>query len=87
MKKTGDHKYSDIESFDDFRFITDRLVLKSRLTEAKIRLSFVDITRVFSFSNLFISVAKTFLMPKLSDLLGFLMSKVDYEDSSGKRGE
>jgi len=84
MKRPGIHKFSDIESFDDFRYETDRLVLKSRLVETRLQISFHDITSGFTLSGLIFSLARTLVMPKLSDLLGFLMRKIDIEDLLGK---
>ncbi len=79
MKNTSDHKFSEIDSFEDFRYETERLVFRSKLIEAKLHLAFEDITKVFSFSSLLFSMAKKFVLPRISDLLGFLLKKVDNE--------
>jgi hypothetical protein len=77
MKITRDHKYSDVESFEDLHYEKERLIFRSKLIEAKLHLAFIDFSKVFSFSNLLISVAKKFFLPKISDLLGFFLNKED----------
>lgn len=79
MKSNSNHKFSEIDSFEDFRYETERLVFRSKLIEAKLHLAIVDISKVFSFSNLLFSMAKKFILPRISDLLGFFLKKVDSE--------
>lgn len=73
------HKYSEIVSFEDLRIEKERLILKSRLAEAKINLDVLHIRKAFSVSNLFLSFAKEYIFPRVSDFLGDLTKKVEKE--------
>jgi hypothetical protein len=74
MKKSSDYGFSEISSFEDFRIERERLIFRSKLIEAKLNLSFLHIRTVFSASNIFLSLAKSFILPKISDLLGGLLN-------------
>jgi len=77
MKRNNIHRYSDISSFEDFRREKERLILKRKLIESRLELSFLIISRVLSLSNLMASFAKEFIMPRLSELLGGFLRKTD----------
>lgn len=77
MKSTRGHRYSDIESFDDFNFEQERLVFRSKLIEAKLHLSYLEIIKIFSVSNLFFSLAKEVFLPRITDFLGGLIQTAE----------
>lgn len=80
MKNNLDHKYSEITSFEDIRKEKELLRLRSRITETRLNLTYVEIRRAFSFSNLLVSAAREVLLPKISDFLG-VMTKKETEDA------
>ena len=69
MKRNSDHPYNAIESFEDFRLESQRLILKGKLIEAKINMEIIQIRQLFSVSNVLISLAREFILPKISGLL------------------
>ena len=69
MKRSKDHHYSEISSFEDLRLEKERLKLKSKLIEAKINMHFLLIRKTFSVSNLVLSLAREFVLPKISGIL------------------
>jgi hypothetical protein len=76
MKKSIDQRYHSITSFEDFSFEKQRLILKSKLIGAKINMEFILIREVFSVSNLVLSLAKEFILPRISGIIeDFLSSK------------
>jgi hypothetical protein len=75
MKKISDSYYSGFASFEDFQLERTRLILKSRLLEARINMNFDGIREKFSFSGLVLSMAKEYILPKIADILGFLSAK------------
>jgi hypothetical protein len=82
MAGNSDHKFSDISSFEDFRLEKERLILKSKLAESKIDLDIFMIRRAFSVSNLILSFAREFILPKLTFFLGDLSKKVENKPNS-----
>jgi hypothetical protein len=87
MKNTSDHRYPEIESFDDFAYEKERLVFRSKLIEAKLSLAYLEIIKIFSVSNLFFSLAKEVFLPRITDFLGELIKKAgkdptDYNNSN-----
>jgi hypothetical protein len=68
MKRANDHYYSDITSFEDFRLEKQRLILKSKLIEAKINMDILLIRELFSVSNLILSFARDYILPKISGI-------------------
>jgi hypothetical protein len=66
MKKKFNHAYSEITSFDDFRLEKERLLLKRKLIETRLKLSYSRITNAFSVSNSLFSLAREYLYPKLT---------------------
>ena len=76
MKKHNDSHYSEISSFEDFRLESEMLKLRSKLIEAKLNLTYLQIMKIFSVSNLISSVAKDVVLPKISDFLNVLISQV-----------
>jgi hypothetical protein len=77
MKSTGDHRFSEIESFDDFNYEQERLVFRSKLIEAKLNLAYLEIIKIFSLSNLFVSLAKEVFLPRISEFLSNLIKKAE----------
>jgi hypothetical protein len=76
MKISSDQRYYTINSFEDFRLEKQRLILKGKLVEAKINMEIILIREVFSISNLVLSLAKEFILPRISGLIeDFLNSR------------
>jgi hypothetical protein len=69
MKINSDHPYSSISSFEDFRLERQRLILKSKLIEARITMEIILIRQVYSVSNVLLSLAREFILPKISGLI------------------
>lgn len=82
MKNNYDNKYSEISSFKDFRIEREQLNFKSDLIEAKLKLTYLHVTKMFSVANLFSTIAKEIVLPKVSDFLGNLVKKVGKEAPS-----
>jgi hypothetical protein len=90
MKNNYDNKYSEITSFEDFRIEREQLNFKSDLIEAKLKLTYLQVTEMLSVANLFNTIAKEVVLPKVSDFLGNLVKKVGKEassDSDNKQAE
>ncbi len=79
MQRNSEYLYDEIRSFEDFRMEKQRLILKGRLAEAKINMEIIRIREIFSVTNLVISFAKDYILPKFSsifeDILGFSPGK------------
>jgi hypothetical protein len=75
MKKHDDSHYGGISSFEDFRLESEMLKMRSKFIEAKLKLTYLQIRRVFSVSNLLSSVARDVVLPKISDFLNSLIGK------------
>jgi hypothetical protein len=69
MKRNSDHPYNSIESFEDFHLERQRLILKGKLSEAKINMEIIQIRQLFSVSNVVLSLAREFILPKISGLI------------------
>ncbi|HNW57993.1 MAG TPA: hypothetical protein PKM69_09480 [Bacteroidales bacterium] len=82
----NNHKYSEISSFEDFKAEKERLRMKSRIIETKMELSFLEVKRIFSISNLLFSIAREIALPKISDLLSSLIKKTE-KTGSEESGE
>jgi hypothetical protein len=76
------HKYSAISSFEDFRVEKERLLFREKLTEAKLNLNFSSIVRVLSFSSLFNTVSREIILPKISQILGIIISRLEKKPAS-----
>jgi hypothetical protein len=83
MKNSYENKYSGISSFKDFRNEREQLVFKSKLIEAKLHLSYLSISKFFSVSYLFSSLAKEVILPKVADFIGALANKAGKDTRSG----
>ncbi len=81
MKSSLENKYSDISTFEDFRLERERLIFRSRLIETKLNLTYLQLRKMFSVSNLFFSFAKETVLPKIADYLGDLIQKVVKENA------
>jgi hypothetical protein len=79
MKNRRDHKYSEIASFEDFGIEKERLTFRSKLTEAKLTITYLEISKLFSVSSMLFSVAKEVVLPKISDFLNDLVKKAEKE--------
>jgi hypothetical protein len=79
MKRNNDYYYAGISSFEDIRLEKSRLILKGRLMESKLNIDLVQLRERFSISALASSVLREYILPRISDLLGFLVRKVDSE--------
>jgi len=79
--KINSLSYNSITSFEDFHLEKQRLILKSKLVEAKINMEIILIREVFSISKLVLSLAKEFMLPKISDIIeDFLKSNDDNKE-------
>ncbi|MFA6404291.1 MAG: hypothetical protein WCX31_22090 [Salinivirgaceae bacterium] len=67
--------YSGISSFEDFKLEKERLLLKVELIETRISFNFEKIRSIFSISSMLFSVAKEYIMPKISEFLGGMFKK------------
>ncbi len=82
MKNTNDHRYPEIESFEDFTYEKERLVFRSKLIEIKLNISYLEIIKIFSVSNLFFSLAKEVFLPRITDFLAGLIKKPGEETTT-----
>ena len=73
-------RFSEISSFEDFKTEKERLRMRSMIIEAKMELSFLQVKRLFSVSNILLSVAREVVLPKFSDFIGNLTKKTDKEN-------
>jgi hypothetical protein len=79
MKRINDHYYPGITNFEDFRLEKQRLILKSKLVEAKIDIEIIMIREVFSVSSLLFSFAKEFILPKITGIFEEILSQANTE--------
>ena len=79
MKNSRDHKYSEIRSFKDFGIEKERLTFRSKLTEAKLTITYLEISRLFSVSSMLFSVAKEVVLPRVSDFLNDMVKRAEKE--------
>jgi len=75
MKRNNEYLYSDISSFEDLRIEKEKLILKYKIINARIRLNVLSFRKMFSISNIILSIAKEFMFPGISDFLGDLSKK------------
>jgi len=83
ISNSHNSRYLKISSFEDFRTEREMLDLRSKLIEAKLKLSFLQVRKMFSVSSLLLSVAREMVLPRISDFLSSLTSKVDKATPSG----
>ena len=76
----NNYKYAEITSFEDFRTEKERLILKSRIIETKINYNIISIRKMFSVTTLFHSLAKEFVLPKISEFFSDFIRKVENKD-------
>jgi hypothetical protein len=74
MKINHDNRYYMITSLEDFHLEKQRLILKSKLIEAKIKMEIILIRELFSISNVVLSFAREFIIPKISGILEEIMN-------------
>jgi hypothetical protein len=77
MKRINDHYYPGITNFEDFRLEKQRLILRSKLIEAKINMEIIMIREVFSISSLVFSFAKEFILPKITGMFEDILKRSD----------
>jgi hypothetical protein len=82
MKNKLDNKYSGISSFEDFRYEKEKLMFRSKLAEVKLNIAYLQVSRMFSVSNLLFSLFRGAVLPKISDFLGALIKKTEKKDHS-----
>jgi hypothetical protein len=75
MKQNNGYRYSGITSFKDFHFERERLKLKGKLMEAKMRLNVYNIRQALSVTNLIPSLIRDFGLTKISDTIEELFYK------------
>jgi hypothetical protein len=76
MKRISDQYYSGITNFEDFRLERQRLILKSKLIRAKIDMEIIMLREVFSVSNLILSFAKEFILPKITGIFEDMINPI-----------
>jgi hypothetical protein len=69
--------YSKISSFEDFRLEKEKLALRKELSEARLKLGYNSVVRVFSISNLVSSIIKELVLPRISEILGILLKRLE----------
>lgn len=79
MKKNEGYYYSGITSFEDLNLERSRLILKSKLTEAKISMDIIGLREKFAVTGLVVPLAKKLILPNMGDILGILFRKGDKE--------
>jgi len=84
MKNKLDNKYSGISSFEDFRYEKEKLMFRSKLAEAKLNIAYLQVSRMFSVSNLLFSLFREAVLPKISGFLGARIKKSGKKDHSEK---
>lgn len=75
MKSKNDYYYTGITSFDDLHLEKSRLILKSRLIEAKINMKVNAIRETFSLSNLVLSFTRESILPVILSILDAVLMK------------
>ena len=75
MKNNVSYKYADISSFRDIKTEKERLKLKKSIAEAKFELRYMQFRETLSVTNMFMSLAREFIVPKVSDILSRLAKK------------
>jgi hypothetical protein len=81
MKTNSDDHYNAITSFDDFQREKEILILKSKLIETRINMEIAVIRQVLSVTNMVLSFAKEFIMPRITTIIqDFFNSKKDNQD-------
>ena len=79
MKKNSGYYYSGITSFEDLNLERSRLILKSKLTEARISLDIIGLREKFAVTGLVAPLAKKLIFTGMGDILGILFRKGDKE--------
>jgi hypothetical protein len=86
MKSTRDHRFPEIESFEDFTYEKERLVFRTKLIEAKLNLTYLEIIKIFSVSNMFFSLAKEVFLPRITDFLAGLIKNAEKTSADEENG-
>jgi hypothetical protein len=69
MKQNNGYRYSGITSFKDLRIEKERLNLKGKLMEARMRLDVYNIRQSLVVTNLIPSLIRDFGLTKISDTI------------------
>jgi len=80
MKNRNESYYPRISSFKEFQFEQDRLSLKAKLIETKLKLDFIEVRKDFSDSNPLTSLLKDFGLSGISDFIEGLMKMKNSEE-------
>jgi len=75
MKSNRKNYYPAISSFEEFRFEDDRLNLKSKLLEAKIRMNIIQIKQELSVSGLGASLIKDLGLTQVSEFITEVLNR------------
>ena len=86
MKSSVSDKYAGISSFRDIKAEKERLKLKKSIAEAKLELRYMQFRETLSVTNMFISLAREFVVPKISDIIN-RQAKKSGSDSPGQKEE
>ncbi len=77
MKRKADYRYAEITSFEDFRLEKEQLIFKSKAIEMKLSFTYHKMLNSISVVNIFYSVVKEVVIPKISGFLNGLFTKTD----------
>lgn len=80
MKNNNRRKYSEIVSFGDFQFEKDKLKFEKKLIETRLDFRFTMIKDASSASQIFSSIAKVLVGPRLLSFIGDLTRKKETEE-------
>jgi hypothetical protein len=79
MRRYSSENYTGITSLEEIRLEKSRLLLKGKLLESRIALDVGGVREKFSLAALVASFARSFILPRVSDLLGSLLKTVEKE--------
>jgi hypothetical protein len=82
MKRNNYNDYSDISSIEEIRFERTRLKLREKILESRISLDISELQRKISLVSVASSFARSFVLPKVSDLIASLLRRFEDEASS-----
>jgi hypothetical protein len=79
MRRYSSDSYTGITSLEEIRLEKSRLLLKGKLLESRIALDVGGVREKFSLAALAASFARSFILPRVSDLLGSILKTVEKE--------
>ena len=77
MKKYSSNHYTGISSIEDIKLEKTRLQLKGKLLESRMTLDLGQVREKFSLAAIAASFARSFVLPRISDLIGVILKKVE----------